>query len=116
MPAPTNTDSLEKLYYSISEVVEQTGVPAPTLRFWEREFRELKPHRTPKGQRKYSAKDVETINLLYYLLKEKGLKIEAAKIELRKNREGVDRRHQTIERLRDIRATLCSLLEAVKRP
>lgn len=115
MPSPTPQDKLEKLYFSISEVSEQTGITASTLRFWEKEFRELKPHRTQKGQRKYTAKDIETINLLKYLLKDKGLKIEAARIELRKNRDGVDKRHQTIERLIEIRSTLERILEATKR-
>lgn len=112
MPAPTSSDSFEKRFYSISEVAELTELPQSTLRFWESEFSELRPHRTPKGQRQYTAKDIETVLMLRFLLKDRGLKIDAAKAELRNNRRGVDKTHEVINRLRGIRATLMKLLDA----
>lgn len=105
-------DSLDKLYYSISEVSELTELPASTLRFWEKEFKELRPHRTPKGQRQYTPKDIETIRMLRFLLKERGLKLDAAKAELRNNRKGVDKTHEVVRRLQGIRSTLLKLLDA----
>ena len=47
MIAPTT-----KVYYSIKEVSELLHVPLPTLRFWEREVRQLQP-RTNAGHTRY---------------------------------------------------------------
>lgn len=105
-------DSLNKLYYSIREVSALTELPPSTLRFWEKEFSELRPRRTPKGQRQYSPKDIETIRMLKFLLKDRGLKAEAARAELRNNRRNVDKTHETIQRLKSIRATLLKLMDA----
>ena len=45
------TDESEKLYYSISEVAELLELNASTIRFWEKEFQELQPKKTQKGNR-----------------------------------------------------------------
>ena len=52
--------------------------------------------------------------MVFYLVKEKGLKIEAAQEQIRHNHSNVSRRSQAIERLRSIRATLQSLLDATR--
>lgn len=46
----------EKLYYSITEVAEMFNINASTLRFWEKEFPNLKPDTNLKGNRKYTKK------------------------------------------------------------
>mgnify|MGYP001066419332 CR=1 FL=1 len=114
MPPPSKLESLDKLYYSISEVSEMTELPVSTLRFWEKEFSELSPKRTQKGRRLYSTKDIETIRMLRFLLKDRGLKLDAAKAELRNNRKGVDKTHDVVRRLQGVRATLLRLLEAAQ--
>ena len=58
-----NTFHQEKKYYSITEVADLCKVKAHTLRFWEKEFKELKPI-TRKGNRRYYQKD--DINLINY--------------------------------------------------
>ncbi|MDE6277427.1 MAG: MerR family transcriptional regulator [Muribaculaceae bacterium] len=105
-------ETTDKLYYSVSEVSELTELPASTLRFWESQFTELRPHRTPKGQRRYTTKDIETIRMLRFLLYDRGLKLEAAREELKRNREGVDKRAEVVKRLQDIRTRLMKILEA----
>ncbi len=67
-----------KTYYRIREVVEQLGIPAYTLRFWEDEFPMFNPDRTPKGQRRYTPEQVELAKRIKELLYDKGLKIDAA--------------------------------------
>lgn len=48
--------------FSINEVSRVTGVPAHTIRFWEKEFGTyLKPNRTVGGQRRYSSSDVDVV-------------------------------------------------------
>ena len=68
-----------KLYYSIKEVAERFNVPESTLRFWEKEFKQIKPKRAGRGIRQYTESDIRTIGMVHRLLVTEGLKIEAAK-------------------------------------
>jgi len=54
--------------YPIRVIAELTGVPAATLRAWERRYGLLKPRRTPKGHRVYDARDLETVRRVVRLL------------------------------------------------
>jgi MerR family transcriptional regulator, light-induced transcriptional regulator len=54
--------------YPIRTLAELTGVPAITLRAWERRYGLLKPQRTPKGHRLYSTQDIELIKNVVNLL------------------------------------------------
>lgn len=106
-------DTIEKKYYKIREVAEMLGLPPSTLRFWESKFTLVKPRRNQGGTRFYTPRDIEILKLIFYLVKDKGLKLEAAEAEIRRNRTGVTRRYQAIERLRDIRTQLTGLLKAL---
>ena len=68
-----NTNKELKLYYSISEVAEMFDVNESLLRFWEKEFPQIKPRKTSGGTRQYRKEDIETIKLIYHLVKEKGM-------------------------------------------
>lgn len=57
-------------------------VAISTLRYWEDEFDQLDPPRTPKGHRRYSPDDVEMCKRIKFLLRDKGLSLEYAKKEL----------------------------------
>ncbi|MBD5214166.1 MAG: MerR family transcriptional regulator [Bacteroidales bacterium] len=106
-------NDLTKKYYKISEVADIIGIPPSTLRFWESQFTIVKPHRNAKGTRYYTPKDVETIRMVYFLVKEKGLRLDAAQEELKRNHTGISRRFQAIERLREVRATLQQMLDSL---
>lgn len=71
-----------KSYYKIGEVSEMLDVPITTLRYWESEFEQLDPFRTPKGTRKYRPEDIEVCRLIQHLLRVKGYSVEFAKKEL----------------------------------
>lgn len=105
--------SIEKTRYRIREVEEMLGIPASTLRFWEQKFPDLKPARTRGGTRFYTADDLEKIRLIRYLIKERGLKIEAAVEAYHANPSGVSRKHQAVERLRGVRDKLNVLLKTL---
>lgn len=106
-------DDISKQYYKIREVSEMLGIPAPTLRFWERKFTILKPERSDRGTRFYTPADIEKIRMVHYLVKERGLKIEKAEEIIRHNHSGVSKRFQAIERLKAIRQELLRLLAAI---
>lgn len=106
-------DKFDKRYYKIGEVAEMLGIPPSTLRYWESRFTLLSPGRNAAGLRRYTPDDVETIRVLYYLVKEQGLKLSAAEDRLRANRGAVSRRFLALERLRMVRSRLAGLLDAV---
>ncbi|MBR5480891.1 MAG: MerR family transcriptional regulator [Bacteroidaceae bacterium] len=104
-----NTPKNLKLYYSISEVAAQFGVAESLLRYWEKEFPSIKPKKTNRQVRQYSAQDIEEIDLIYNLVKVRGMKLSAAREVLKKNREGVARNTELINTLEGVRNELLSL-------
>ena len=106
-------DALDKKYYKISEVAEILGLPQSTLRFWESRFTVIKPKRNSHGIRFYTPADIDKISMIHYLVKERGLKLEAAQEQIRQNPKGVEKRHDTVSRLKQMRTQLVSLLEAI---
>jgi len=70
--------NLEKKYLTIGELSQRTHVPQYTLRYWEKEFKLLKPERY-SGLRKYSYTDVDLVLTIKDLLYEKRLTIEGVK-------------------------------------
>ena len=78
-----NTDKELKLYYSIGEVADMFGVNPSLLRFWEKEFPQISPRTIGRGIRQYRKEDVETIGLIYHLVKEKGMTLPGARQRLK---------------------------------
>lgn len=72
-----------KLYFRIGEVARILGVPTHVLRFWETEFRSVRPQKSRAGQRVYARKDVERLALIKRLLKEERYTLEGARKYLR---------------------------------
>ena len=67
-----------KLYYSISEIAEHTGIKAHVLRYWESVFPSLKPRKTRTGARRYRQPDIDEILAIKTLLYDEGYKIAGA--------------------------------------
>ncbi len=106
-------NTLDKRYYKISEVAEILNIPPSTLRFWENQFTIIKPKRSNSNRRYYTADDIETIRMVYYLVKDKGLKLDAAQQQIKVNRENVSQRSEVITRLKSIRSELKGMLKAL---
>lgn len=106
-------DELDKKYYKISEVADLLHIPASTLRFWESRFTVIKPKRSKTGIRYYTASDIDKISMIHFLVKERGLKLEAAQEQLRANPRGVERRHRALERLRSMRTDIERMLDSL---
>ena len=71
-----------KLFFRIGEVSGLVGVEPHVLRYWEREFRSIKPTKSAKGQRVYSRRDVENLLRVRDLLYRDGFTIAGAKKRL----------------------------------
>jgi len=68
-----------KMYKSIGEVAKEIAINAHTLRFWEKEFKQIKPKLLSGNRRYYSEKDINLLKLIYELLKNQGYTIAGAK-------------------------------------
>lgn len=108
-----NTDKNLKLYYSIGEVAEMFGVNESLLRFWEREFPQLNPKKAGRGIRQYRKEDIETLKLIYYLVKERGMTLPGARQRMKDRRESTLRNFETVERLKVIREELIGMRDAL---
>jgi len=101
----------DKLYFRIGETAEIVGVEPHVLRYWETEFRSVRPEKSRKGQRIYSRRDVETLIRVKDLLYGHRYTIAGAKRKLRT--DGIEPLDETDPTAREIR-TLRSGLELVR--
>ena len=104
-----NVDLPDKLYYSIGEVAKAFDVNASLIRFWEKEFPQIAPKTAGRGIRQYRKEDVETIGLIYHLVKEKGMTLQGARQRLVDNRESTMHNYEIITRLQSIKDELLSI-------
>ena len=74
-----------KLYYSVSEVAQMLGVSESLLRFWEKEFPQIAPKKAGRGIRQYRKEDIDTLKLIYHLVKEQGMTLQGARQRLEVN-------------------------------
>lgn len=108
-------EPIAKKYYKIGDVAEILGVSLSTLRFWEKEFPEAAPMRSPTRTRYYSPETLHTLRIIQYLVRVKGLRLEAAREQLRINRENISRRMDVIEELQMLRSDLKQMLSSLSR-
>jgi DNA-binding transcriptional MerR regulator len=107
-----------KLFFRIGEVADVVGVEAHVLRYWETEFRSVRPQKSARGQRVYSRRDVETLLRVKELLYEQGFTIAGARRKLRDGgvepRDAGDPTSQQAPRMRsallELRADIQNLL------
>jgi len=78
-----NFVSSDRLYYRIGEVSRITGLKPHVLRYWESEFKVIKPYKAGSLQRLYRKKDLEIIQKIKKLLYEEGFTIAGAKKKIR---------------------------------
>lgn len=102
-------ENLTKLYYNIGEVAAMIGVSNSLIRYWESEFKTLKPQKTRRGDRKFTKKDIEELAKIYTLVKERGFTIEGAKKELTRMSTSDDTTTEIKDRLIKIRKELITL-------
>jgi DNA-binding transcriptional MerR regulator len=112
-----------KLYYRIGEVAHIVGVEPHVLRYWETEFRSIRPQKSKKGQRVYSRKDVDRLLRVKELLYAQGFTIAGARKRLREAgdepRDTGDRSERAATSLRgtlvEVRSEVASMLALLDR-
>jgi DNA-binding transcriptional MerR regulator len=110
-----------RLYYSISEVSDMIGVKAHVLRYWETQFKMLRPKKGRGGARMYKKRDVEVLFEIKKLLYDQRFTIAGARRKLLDDRaEGREQielpfsRADREEMLRALRRDLQGLLDIVR--
>ena len=101
---------MEKLYYTIGEAASLLGENASLVRFWTNSFEKfLNPRRNAKGNRIYTADEIDTLKQIHLLVKEQGMTLEGAARKLAEDRRSVDSRVKALDTLKEIRAQLVEI-------
>ena len=112
---------VKKLYYSIGEVSNQTGLKAYVLRYWETEFNQLNPSKNRAGNRTYRQKDIDVVIKIKNLLYDKKFTIEGAKkilsskknVDIETSVSNKNRKNINMDKLDIIRSELKSILDII---
>lgn len=102
---------LDKLYYTIGEVADMFEVSRSLVRYWESEFAFLTPRKNKKGDRLFTKENIQQLQIIYTLVKERGFTLEGAKQELRKEKTTLSGQASLLEKLQTVQARLKALEE-----
>lgn len=98
----------------IGEAAALIGVPASTLRFWEKNFPQVKPMKNKKGDRFYTQKDLDVLKEIHYLSHSKGLKLASVLKNVKRNDDGISPKTKLVQELREFREKLIKLKEQLE--
>ena len=105
----------EKIYFKIGDVAERFGVNTSLIRYWEKEFAFIKPRKSAKGTRLFTKKDIDHFEIIYHLVKERGMTIQGAKIFLKNKKDESTIEHlnviNTLKRTKNLLAEVRSIME-----
>jgi DNA-binding transcriptional MerR regulator len=110
---PYKEKETEKLYYSIGEVAKMFNVNASLIRFWEKEFDIIKPQKNRKGNRSFTAADIDNFRRIFHLVKERGYTLQGAKEKLRQNKDEVFNEVDMIVSLERVKSFLLELKKSL---
>lgn len=110
---PILDHTIEKRFFTITEVASEIGENASVLRYWEKEFRQLNPRTNARGKRFYTKKEIEVIHRIHDLVRTQGFTIDGARKVLNGETVGPepDQKMQVIARLQQLKSRL---LESVQ--
>lgn len=105
---------MEKLYYSIGEAAEILGEATSLVRYWSNEFSDLfKLTRSARGDRKYTAEDIETLKQIHHLVNVDGLTLDGVRKTLKESKRSVGKDVKVLESLKKIREQLLEVKKAL---
>ena len=96
-------------HFSIGEVAKAFGVNTSLIRYWQSEFDILNPKKDKRGQRRFEAKDIENLKLIYSLVKEQGFTLEGAKDYFKKKLHKLEYKQEVINKLEGIKGELLKI-------
>ncbi|MCO5284951.1 MAG: MerR family transcriptional regulator [Chitinophagaceae bacterium] len=107
---PPDEELFKKSYYPIGQVAKMFGEQTSLIRFWENEFKMLKPRKNRKGDRHFRPEDVKMLYLINHLLRERKYTIEGAK-EYLKNEKAALQKFELIASLEKLKLFLTQFKE-----
>lgn len=106
---PYKKPIIEKHFYTIGEVADMFGVNSSLIRFWEKNFDNIKPQKNKKGNRLFTKEAVEEVRLVYHLVKERGMTLKGAQQKIKGNPEDTNHELVVVEQLKSIRDMLVEI-------
>ena len=108
---PKLKTEIDRLFYPIGEVAKRYNVNVSLIRFWEKEFDILSPKKNKKGNRLFRKKDIDNLDIIFHLVKERGFTLEGAKKKLRENKKDTIDNISIVRKLKEIKGFLVELRE-----
>jgi DNA-binding transcriptional MerR regulator len=102
-------DTSNRLYFSITEVAKMFDVNASLLRFWEKEFPQMKLRKNGKGDRLFTKEDIEFVGTLFYLIKERKFTLEGTRTYLKKEKKTANNERDLVNNLLELKTFLQEL-------
>lgn len=110
---PLKTEPVQKMFYTIGEVSKIFDVNTSLIRYWENEFDVIKPKKNKKGNRMFTAKDLDNLKIIYHLVKERGFTLDGARKKLRENKQDVINEQEIIDHLQEVKSFLLDLKKSI---
>lgn len=85
------------------------GISKSVIRFWENEFDSLRPHKNSKGDRRFTQQNIQQLQEIHTLVKQRGFTIDGARRELKQQKSRLKQKKQMIDKLQEIRGFLENL-------
>ncbi len=95
-----------KRYYTIGEVADMFDVSKSLIRYWETEFNYLKPHKNSKGDRRFTPQNLDQLQLIYHLVKEREFTINGAREEIKRLQKTEKEKKTMLARLESLKGFL----------
>ncbi len=111
---PYKKPKIEKVIFTIGEVAEMIGEKTSMIRYWENNFDILKPQKNKKGNRLFTKDDIETVRLIHYLVKERGMTLKGAQQKLKENKDETIHNFEIVKRLQTIKEELIGIRDGMR--
>jgi len=98
-----------KRYYTIGEVAKMFDVSKSLIRYWETEFGHLKPHKNSKGDRRFTPQNLDQLQLIFHLVKEREFTINGAREEIKRLQKVKKEKKAVLDRLESLKGFLREL-------
>lgn len=95
-----------KRYYTIGEVAKMFDVSKSLIRYWETEFSHLKPHKNSKGDRRFTPQNLDQLQLIFHLVKEREFTINGAREEIKRLQKVKKEKKVVLSRLESLKGFL----------
>lgn len=100
---------LNKKFFTIAQTAEILGEEVSTLRYWEKEFRQLSPRKSAGGTRHYTETDLTLLKTIKHLLRDQKLTIAGARQRLNVKKSQSEKSQIIYEKLQNIHKELLAL-------